>query len=137
MVKRKRSPPSDKTGRGDFLFRLAEQDVGDFHCGGGHVAFDDVAVVILCGRHAGVSQLLGDRYDIRSVGQQDRGQAVAEGVGINMGEIIPLAEVIHPLCEYIRADGETVVPGKDVARILPLGTLTQSQLDLDSTMLTQ
>lgn len=50
------------------------------------VFLNDVAVEILCGGYAGMTQMLGHRNNIGSICQEDRVHRVAECVGIDMGQ---------------------------------------------------
>ena len=71
-----------------FLCLFPQQNISDTLRCSGFVFLNDVAIKIFGGVHAGVSQLLGHRDNIRTICQQDGGNGVAEGVGIDVGQIV-------------------------------------------------
>ena len=59
-----------------FLCLFPEQNLGDALGSLGLVLLDDVGIEALCGVHAGMTQLLGDGDNVRTVGQQNRSHRV-------------------------------------------------------------
>ena len=86
----------------DVLGLLTDQNISNTIRRLCFVFLDDVAVKILCGGYACVAQLLGHRNNIGSVCQEDRGHRVAEGVGIDMGQIVAAGKVMEPTGDTVR-----------------------------------
>ena len=110
-----------------FLCLFPEQNFGDTLGSLGFVFFDDVGIEALCGVHAGVAQLLGDSNNVRTVGQQDRGYRVPEGVGVDVGQAVAGREGIQPAGDTVRVHMLPVVLGKDKAGIDPAVPVGQLQ----------
>lgn len=69
--------------------------------------------------HGCVSQLLGHGNNIRSICQEDGGNGVAEGVGVDMGQIVAGRKFGKPAGDYIRAHRLTIVLSEHKAGIYP------------------
>ena len=105
--------------RADFLCLLPEQYIRNTLRCLGLVLFDDVAVKIFRGVHAGMAQLLRYRYNVRTVCQKDRGHSVAESVGIDMGQIVAAGKVMEPTGDTVRVHIASIVRGEDKAGMPP------------------
>lgn len=70
---------------GIFLCLFSEQHIGDTRGSLGFVLLNDVGIEALGSVHGCVSQLLGHGNNIRSICQEDGGNGVPEGVGVDMG----------------------------------------------------
>lgn len=66
-----------------------------------------------------MSQLLGHRDNIRTVCRQDGGNGVAEGMGIDVGQIVAGGEIFEPAGDAVRVHGLPVVLGEYKAGIDP------------------
>ena len=96
-----------------FLFLFSEQHIGDTLGSLGFVLLNDVGIEALGSVHGCVSQLLGHGNNIRSICQEDGGNGVAEGVGVDMGQSIVPAEVIQPSGNAVRMQPFPVIFGEN------------------------
>ena len=65
----------------------------------------------------GVPQLVGGSHGVNAVGDEDGGHGVAEGVGIDMGQVVGLAELVQPVGDAVRVHGPAVILREDEAAI--------------------
>ena len=99
--------------RAVFLCLFSEQHIGDTLGSLGFVLLNDVGIEALGSVHGCVSQLLGHGNNIRSICQEDGGNGVAEGVGVDMGQSIVPAEVIQPSGNAVRMQPFPVIFGEN------------------------
>lgn len=105
--------------RAVFLCLFSEQHIGDTLGSLGFVLRNDVGIEALGSVHGCVSQLLGHGNNIRSICQEDGGNGVAEGVGVDMGQIVAGRKFGKPAGDYIRAHRLTIVLSEHKAGIYP------------------
>ena len=105
--------------RADFLCLLPEQHIRNTLCCLGFIFFDDVAVEIFCGVHAGMAQLLRYRYNVRTICQEDRGHSMPECMRIDMGQIVAAGKVMEPAGDAVRVHVAAIVCGEYKSGVLP------------------
>ena len=93
------------------------QDVGVFLVGVLHHMGIDVGG----GGNLGMAQPLGDADVVHAAVVEHGGHGVAEGVGIDVGQIVPLAELAEPVGDAVRVHGGAVFLCKEVAAVLVIG----------------
>ena len=105
--------------RAAFLCLLPEQHIRNTLRCLGFVFLNDVTVKVFCGVHAGVAQLLRYRDNIGTVGQKNRGHRVAEGVGVDMRQIVPAGKVMEPAGDAVRVHVAAIVRREYKSGVLP------------------
>ena len=94
------------------------------------VFLDDVAVKILCGGYACVAQLLGHRDNIGSVCQEYGGHCVAEGVGIDMRQVVAFGKFGQPIGYTVRVHGSAVFLSENKIPVVPAITHSETLFKL-------
>ena len=84
-----------------------------------------MSVDIGCGADLRVAQSLRNGYAVHAVEIWHGGHCVAECVGVDVRQTVPLAELAHPVRYAVRVHGAAGVLGKDIA--LALVVLTKAQ----------
>lgn len=103
-----------------FLLLVKEhirQDVGVFLVGVLH----HMGVDVSGGGNLSMAQPLRDADAVHAAVVEHGGHGVAEGVGIDVGQIVPLAELAEPVGDAVRVHRGAVFLCKEVAAVLVIG----------------
>ena len=103
----------------EFLCLFPEQHIRNTLSCLGFVLFDDMAVKVFRGIHAGVAQLLRYRDNIGSICQEDRGHSMPERMGIDVWQIVPTGKIVEPAGDAVWVHVASIVCSEYKAGVLP------------------
>ena len=109
-----------KPCRGPILCFLEDRkhsctDAAGFSAGTGNL----VGIDCLGGIGIRMAQLIGGGHGINTAGDQNGCYCVTESMGMNMGQIVGLAEFVQPVCDTVRMHGSSIILCEKESGILP------------------
>ena len=81
----------------------------------------DVGIDVGGGGHLGMAQPLGDADAVHPAVIEHGGHGVAEGVGVDVGQAVALAELAEPVGDAVGVHGAAVLLGEQEALVLVVG----------------